>query len=333
MDGVLVGCGYFARIQMKDWLRLAAHVRLAAVCDLDLARAEAFARYFGVPRVYTDPAAMLDEIRPAFLDAATRPDSHRALVEMAAARRVHVLCQKPFAPSYEDCVAMVETCERAGVRLMVNENWRWQAWYREIARILASGRIGAVRNVVWIHSNSDGLLDPPYPNQPYFAQMPRLLIYETLVHYLDTARFLFGEPARLRCATKRNNRRIAGEDQADIRLEYASGLRVWITGTRCGSVLENGAAMGRMRIDGSRGTLQMMGDGRILLDGHPQAFMPPEAGYKGDSAYATQRHFAECLASGAEFETSGRAYLGTVRLVEAAYQAAAHQGWVPLYVS
>ena len=60
-------------------------------------------------------------------------------------------------------------------------------WYREIKRRIEAGEIGEVKNAVWIHSNNDGLLNPPYPNQPYFAQYPRFLIYETLVHFLDSA--------------------------------------------------------------------------------------------------------------------------------------------------
>lgn len=328
--GAIVGCGYFARIQMADWRRLSDQATILAACDSDLERARAFAAEFGIPRVFADTNEMLEAVEPVFLDIATRPDSHRALVELAASRGVNVLCQKPFAPSMADAVAMVEACERAGVRLMVNENWRWQGWYREIQRIVNSGRLGTVRNVVWIHSNNDGLADPPFPNQPYFARMPRLLIYETLVHYLDTAVFLFGAPDRLRCAIKKNNPKIAGEDQADIRLEWAAGQRVWIRGTRCGAVYENGVAMGRMRIDGSRGTLQMMGDGRLLIDGVALPFTPPAEGYKGDSAYATQRHFAECLASGAPFETGGRDYLFIVRLVESAYASAAERAWIPL---
>ena len=45
--------------------------------------------------------------------------------------------------------------------------------------------------------------------------------------------------------------------------------------------------------------------------------------FAGDCVYALQRHFADCMLSGAEFESSGTDYLKTVRVVEAAYQSAA----------
>lgn len=318
---------------MADWNRLQDLVEIVAACDADRARGEQFARDFGIPRTYADAETALASERPDFADIVTRPEAHLPLTQLAARHQVNVLCQKPFAPTLAECEQIVATAGQAGIRLMVNENWRWQSWYREIKRRLEAGEIGEPKNVVWIHSNSDGIREPLYPAQPYFRDYPRLLIYETLVHYLDCSRYLFGEPVRLRAAIKRVNPVIKGEDQADIRLEYPTGLRVWIRGTRCGEVMENNAAMGRLRIDGSRDTLAMMGDGSLHhgtgeLTRLP--FQPPTAGYRGDSAYATQRHFAECLLNQAPFETGGQDYLRTVRLVEAAYDSAARRATIEL---
>jgi len=333
LRGVVIGAGFFARIQMADWRRLTDRCQIVAVCDADLSRAQACAQEFGIPRAYSNAATMLDAEKPDFADIVTRPDTHLPLSQLAFARGIHVLCQKPFAPTLAEAQQMVEGAATASVRLMVNENWRWQAWYREIKRRLEVGEIGAVKNVVWMHSNSDGLLDPPYPNQPYFAQYPRLLIYETLVHFLDTACYLFGRPESLRAYTKRINPRIAGEDSAQIRLFWPNGRRCWITATRCGEVFENNVAMARLRIDGELGTLSMLGDGS-LWSGSGELkridWATPTDGYKGDSAYATQKHFVDCLNSGAEFETSGREYLFVARMVEASYESAAARATLQL---
>jgi predicted dehydrogenase len=328
LRGVVIGCGFFSRIQMADWNRLGDLVEIVAACDADPERARQFAAGFGIPSVYTDPAAALTSEKPDFVDIVTRPEAHLPLVRLAASHKVHALCQKPFAPTLAECEEMVQIADLAGVRLMVNENWRWQGWYREMKRRIDAGEIGEPKNVVWIHSNNDGIREPLYPAQPYFRDYPRLLIYETLVHYLDCSRYLFGQPSTLRATIRRVNPVIKGEDEADIRLTYASGLRVWIRGTRCGEVMENNATMGRMRIDGSQDTLALMGDGRLFHGTGalaPLPYEPPTGGYRGDSAFATQKHFAECLSSGAPFETSGREYLFTVRMVEAAYESAARR--------
>jgi D-apiose dehydrogenase len=326
LRGVVIGCGFFSRIQMAEWNRLQEQVEITAACDTDGERARQFCADFGVPRSYASAEEALRQEKPDFVDIVTRPESHLPLVELAAAHKVHVLCQKPFAPTVEECRKVMNCVEAAGVRLMVNENWRWQGWYREIKRRIEAGEIGTVKNAVWLHSSADGIQEPLYPNQPYFRDYPRFLIYETLVHYLDCSRFLFGEPKRLRATIKRNNPAIRGEDEAHIRLEYAGGLRLWIHGTRCGEIMENHAVMGRMRIDGSLDTLALMGDGRLYRGTGTLEILPyaPPTGdfYRGDCAYATQRHFAEALASGGPFESEGRDYLRTVTLVEAAYDSA-----------
>jgi predicted dehydrogenase len=44
--------------------------------------------------------------------------------------------------------------------------------------------------------------------------------------------------------------------------------------------------------------------------------------FAGDCVYFLQRHFTDCLLSGAEFESSGFDYLKTIDAVEAAYESA-----------
>ena len=120
----MIGAGYFAAAQAEAWQRIPG-AEIVAVADLDLVRAEAFARSWGIPRVYPDASVMLRAEQPDFVDIVTRPETHRALVEAATHANCHVLCQKPMAPSMEDCRAMVASCRAAEVRLLIHENWRW----------------------------------------------------------------------------------------------------------------------------------------------------------------------------------------------------------------
>lgn len=324
--GALAGCGFFAQFQMEAWNRLGRAV--TAVCDLDEAKARAFAEKYGVAKVYTDLDEMLDREKPGFLDIVTRPEQHLPMARAAAGRGIHVFCQKPFAPTIPEAQEIIRVCRDAGVRLMVNENFRFQAWYREIRKLLDAGAIGEPFSFRWLHRANDGLLDKPYPNQPYFVDYPRFLIYETLVHYLDSARYLFGEPASVSCVTARVNPRIAGEDLALIALKFPGALAGTIDGNRCSPLDDDGPAMGGLRIDGYGGTLWMRAGGRIAIEPRggerrEHAWEIPTIGYRGDACYGTQKHFLDCLSSGDEFETNGEDYLRTMALVEACYVAAA----------
>lgn len=324
LRGAIAGCGYFGRFQIEAWARM-PDVRIVAAADPDLDRARAFAL-----AAYSSAAEMLERERPDFLDIATRPDTHLELVSLAAAHRIPVICQKPMARDWAEAVRMVEIAEAAGIPLMIHENWRWQPWYREVGRRIARGDIGRPIGY-WFHVRQrDGLGPAPYPRQPYFAQMPRLLIYETLVHQIDTARFLFGDIARVYAEIRRVNPIIAGEDQAAILVRHVSDLPGLIESHRFADPVPKGPAMGDACFDGEEASLLVRATGEIFLGEEKVWTPPPEQGYKGDSVFATQRHFIDCLLAGREFETSGREYLKTFAVVEAAYESAARGAAVSL---
>jgi D-apiose dehydrogenase len=319
--GVMIGAGFFAQFQAEAWRRIAG-VEVGAVADADGEKARAFAERHGIARSYESVETMLDAERPDFVDIVTRPDTHLPITQLAAARGLHVICQKPMAPTMAECVAMCEACDAAGVRLLIHENWRWQPWYREAARLIAAGEIGALRRVAFDWRTGDGTGPEPFAAQPYFRAMPRLLIYESLVHILDTFRFLGGELRVTACSTRRVNPIIAGEDWAEIHCAFAGGATGFIHGDRQSGPVPAPVAMGTMVMEGDTGTLQVTPDGQLILNHQPLPFIPPVIGYKGDSVLATQQHLIDCLRTGQPAESEGRTYLDTVHLVEDAYQIA-----------
>jgi predicted dehydrogenase len=325
LKGVMVGAGYFAQFQAAAWQRLPG-VEITAVADESPGKARAFADRFGFPRAYESVGDALAQEKPDFVDIATRPEAHLKLTLLAAAFRTHVICQKPMAPTMTECVAMCEACEAAKVRLLIHENWRWQPWYREVKRLLDAGSVGLPFQVSFFWRTGDGCGPAPYPTQPYFKDMPRLLVYESLVHTLDTYRFLLGDIASLNCQLARINPVLVGEDQALIQLKFANGAQGLIDGNRITGPVPAPVAMGSLVIEGDAATLRMSPDGQLWLTKHGEAeqrvpFEPPATGYKGDSVLATQRHLLESLHSGQPSESDGRDYLKTVALVEACYRS------------
>jgi predicted dehydrogenase len=84
---------------------------------------------------------------------------------------------------------------------------------------------------------------------------------------------------------------------------------------------------GHALIEGSEGTLRLDQEGAIFLlqrgGVERRHNYTTTAGYRGGSAIAAQRHFSECLRTGALFETEARSYLEIERMVDACYRAAA----------
>ena len=143
LKGVMIGAGYFAQFHAEGWSRTSG-AAIAAVADATPGRAGEFAAKWNMARADVDVAEMLDREKPDFVDIVTRPEAHLSLTELAASKGIHVICQKPMAPSWQDCLAMVAACKRAGVRLLIHENWRWQPWYRETKRVMDRGALHAV---------------------------------------------------------------------------------------------------------------------------------------------------------------------------------------------
>ena len=136
----LLGAGYAGTIQLEGWRRV-PNTRVVGVWNRTSDRADALASRFGVP-AFDNLDALLNHREVVAVDIATAVETHREYALRAAAAGKHVLCQKPLAPNLGEAAEIVRGCEASGVRLMVNENWRWRPWYRAVRRELDRGTLG-----------------------------------------------------------------------------------------------------------------------------------------------------------------------------------------------
>ena len=330
LKGVGIGAGYFAPFQYDAWTRI-PEVAITALSNPVEARARDLMAQHGVPRYYADWREMIDAERPDFVDIITPPDTHDDMCAYAAARGVHIICQKPLAPDLAQSRRIVERAEAAGVRFMVHENFRWQPWYRAVKRIEAEGAIGRFTHVHFLMRTGDGWGEDAYlGRQPFFREYPRLLVYETGVHFIDTFRYLLGEVTSVYAQLRRLNPVIRGEDAGQLLLTFESGATAVWDASRYHEVEAASPryTFGELRVDGSGGHLTMDTEARLRLKplGEPARdieYARERRGFAGDCVYHLQRHFTDCLLSGAPFESSGRDYLRTVAVVDAAYESAA----------
>ncbi len=329
LKGVGIGAGYFAPFQYEAWTRI-PEVEIAAVSNRTEEKARAIMADYGVPRYYDDWRQMLDRERPDFVDIITPPDTHEEICVAAAERGIHIICQKPLAPTLEAGQRIVDAAAAAGVRFMVHENWRWQPWYRTIKTLQAAGAIGDFTHVHFLMRLGDGWRDDAYlARQPFFRDYPRLLVYETGVHFIDTFRFLLGEVHTVFAHVRRLNPVIQGEDSGQIFLKFENGATAIWDANRYNEVEAESPrfTFGQLRVDGTRGHLTMDTESNVRLKmlgepAHDIEYARDRKHFAGDCVYSLQRHFADCMLTGREFESNGRDYLRTVRVVEAVYESA-----------
>lgn len=327
---VCTGAGYFAQFHLEAWTRI-PEVHFVALCEKDETKGQAAVRKYNIPALYTDFEEMLDREKPDVVDIITPPDTHLPLCRIAAERGVHIICQKPLAPTFAEAEEIVELTQAGGVRFMVHENWRFQPWYREIKRMLEAGMIGdRLHYLAFRMRTGDGWPEDAYLNrQPYFRTMPQLLIFETGVHFIDTFRYLAGEINQVYAQLRRLNPAIAGEDFGLVQFTFADGVLGLYDANRYNepSAEDPRYTFGECLVEGNRGTIRLYMNGRLTLQplGQPEkdhSYLHEKKNFAGDCVYATQRHFVEAFLNNDLFETSGREYLKTLAVQEAVYQSA-----------
>ncbi len=321
------GAGFWARYQLAGWREL-PEAECVAIYNRTRTKAEALAREFGIPAVYDDPNALLERERLDFVDVITGPDTHRAFVELAAARRIPVVCQKPMAPTLADAEQMVAVCAAASVPFIVHENWRWQTPLRSLKTALASGRIGAPFRARIQYANSF----PVFDNQPFLKDLDQFILTDIGSHLLDVARFLFGEARTVYCQTRRIHPDIRGEDVATVMLDFGD-----LTGTvemSYASKLEHERFPETyVLVEGSRGSLELGPDYwlRETTDAGTFARRHPPPRYPwADPAYdlihasivPCNADVLRALRGGLPAETHAADNLQTMRLVFGCYESA-----------
>lgn len=328
MRFAILGTGFWARYQLAAWQELPG-VRCVALYNRTPARAEALARAAGVPAVYADADELFRRERPDFVDVITDVGTHRHFVELAAAHRTPVICQKPLAPTLADAHAMLAACRQAGVPLLVHENWRWQTPLRELKRELDSGVIGRVFRARVTYANSF----PVFANQPFLKELEQFILTDIGTHILDTTRMLFGEARTLYCRTTRVHPDIRGEDVATVMLGMTSGATVTCEMSYASRVEHDRFPETFVHVEGEQGAAELGPDYWLRVttaEGTQARRCPPPFHAWADPRYALAQvagvacnaNLLAALRGGPLAETTAEDNLKTLALVFGAYDSA-----------
>ena len=167
-------------------------VELLGVADDDPMRGQRIASQ--CQAIYFHSYEDLLEAKPDGVIICSENNRHRALVEMAASRGIHVLCEKPIATTLEDARAIVDACDKAGIILMTAFPMRFSAPLLEIKFRLDNGDFG---DVYCFNATNQGEL--PTKHRAWFVD-PDLAgggaIMDHTVHLVDIMRWLLGSEVK-----------------------------------------------------------------------------------------------------------------------------------------
>ena len=252
---------------------------------------------------------------------ATPNSEHREYALRAARCGIHVLCEKPLAPTVAECQQMADTCADANVRLMVAYRLHFEEANLSAIEIVQSGRLGEPRifDSVFTHVVRPGDI----------RERPELAggaVLDLGVYCINAARNLFRDEPVLVLATAQF--RDGVDETTSALLQFPHGRVAQFTvGNSCASVSS-------YRVTGSDGNLRVEPayDYAGKLEHHltiDEKTSTKSFG-KRDQFAAQIAYFSRCILVGEEPEPSGDEAICDLRVVEAILKSAQTGMPVPL---
>ncbi len=182
----MIGAGRIARVHAESVAFHLPEAYISAITDLKSEAAEALAAHCGIPRVAASAEEIFaDEHIEAVLICAST-DAHADLIRQAAQAGKHIFCEKPIAFTLDRIDAALAAVEKAGVKLQIGFNRRFDTNYARVRKAVTSGEIG---KPCLMHIVSRDPLPPPIG----FVRTSGGMFVDMMIHDFDMARFLTGD--------------------------------------------------------------------------------------------------------------------------------------------
>jgi len=193
MSSALIGAGRICDEHIR-YLRSSSRARVVGMCDLSPTLARIAANRFDLAQAYTDYKGMIEDTKPDVVHVLTPPTTHERIIRSCLEMDTHVVVEKPIATSRAAFRELWALAESRGMCLIEDHNYRFNRPVLVIDDIVASGRLGEIREVdvrmaLSIRAEGGRYADANLPHSSH--QMPAGVIHEFLSHlcYLS-ARYL-----------------------------------------------------------------------------------------------------------------------------------------------
>lgn len=181
----IIGAGRIGKVHMESITYNVPSARVLGITDVYKDALPGLAEKYGIPKIYNDYKEMLadDEIDAVLVCSST--DTHADISIEAAEAGKHVFCEKPVDLTPEKVKAVIAAVEKAGVKLQVGFNRRFDHNFAHVRSLINDGKVG---NLELIKITSR---DPEPPSAEYAAVSGGMFLDMT-IHDFDMARFLAG---------------------------------------------------------------------------------------------------------------------------------------------
>ncbi len=288
LEGALFGAGNIARHGHLRALTsepdLADGLRITSCCDLAPENLEAVRSAWPGIRTYRGAEALWTSESPNFVDICTPPAAHAEVIRAAAARNVHIFCEKPLCETPREAERLERVLEGRRLVFMAGHQYHFAPPWRAVVDEVRRGTIGEVRFVEWRVWRTEA-----NPGNPHWRPAWRTdaaaagggILMDHGVHVAYQLRSLLGDPERV--TARLQNLRTAGyavEDTATVIFEYPHAV------ARIGFTWAAPARRIETHLVGTKGEIRMMDDRIALLRDGTERVITFDAGLSADSSHA-----------------------------------------------
>ncbi len=182
----IIGAGRIGQVHAKSITYHIPQAKIVAISDIYYEGAEKVAESLGIPNAYEDYHEILNnpEIDAVLICSST--DTHADIAVEAAEAGKHIFCEKPVDLTVAKIKKVIAAVEKAGVKLQIGFNRRYDHNFAEIKRLANDGKLGKLQTIK-ITSR-----DPEPPSIDY-VKVSGGIFLDMTVHDFDMARFIGGE--------------------------------------------------------------------------------------------------------------------------------------------
>ncbi len=180
----VIGAGRIGKIHAGNIATRIPSATLVAVADVNAQAAEELAAKWNAKAV-ADYHEILDDRRIQAVAICSSTDTHAKIVQEAAAAGKHIFCEKPIDHTLEKIDAALAAVNKAGVKLQIGFNRRFDSNFKKVRELVASGKIGKP-HILRITSRD------PAPPPIEYVKVSGGIFLDMTIHDFDMARYLMG---------------------------------------------------------------------------------------------------------------------------------------------
>jgi myo-inositol 2-dehydrogenase / D-chiro-inositol 1-dehydrogenase len=182
----IIGAGRIGKVHAETLAFRLPEANPAAIADVNPQAARAVAERCGIPRVVASAAEILADPAIDAVLICSSTGTHAGLIADAARAGKHIFCEKPVDHTLARIDQALEAVEKAGVKLQIGFNRRFDANFARVRAAVAGGEIGTP-HLLHIISRD------PAPPPASYVKVSGGMFLDMTIHDFDMARFLIGD--------------------------------------------------------------------------------------------------------------------------------------------